>query len=102
MKRGQILEIIKPQDIKKVLKELEREQLRQQRAEREKAREKKKKQNNKEDVMLTPALALYQQEIYGNHQLTLRVTNSCDDRKEEEAVKKHFRRFSRLGHHATR
>ena len=102
MKRDQILDIVKPQDIKKVLRELEREQLREQRALAEAERENESEQKEEAVDHMDTMLALYQQEIYGNNQLTLRESNSNEERKKEEKAKKHFRRYSRLGHHVTR
>lgn len=99
VKREQIMDVIEPQEIKKVLKQLERDQLRQQRAmaKAQRDRDRVHRQNKAAESLL----AVYQQEIYGNVQLALRESNSNDERKKEESVKKHFRRFSRLGHHVT-
>jgi len=98
VRRECILEIVRPQSVKKVLRELEEKQLRR-RKERERAQQIDAQKNNKSDlsVLITESpeideidenVRVYQQEIYGR--------NSAVSSSEDVRIRKEFKRFNRL------
>eukprot|EP00484_Ammonia_sp_Unknown_P011142 CAMPEP_0197072568 /NCGR_PEP_ID=MMETSP1384-20130603/210162_1 /TAXON_ID=29189 /ORGANISM="Ammonia sp." /LENGTH=470 /DNA_ID=CAMNT_0042511389 /DNA_START=32 /DNA_END=1448 /DNA_ORIENTATION=+ len=100
VKREIIVETIKPQNLKKALKQLEQKQIQLQNEEEKKKKlEQEKraaiKQRIEHNKNQNSILALYQSQVYGNHKLALQLEKD-DSNSAANKIKKDFKRFERL------